>query len=114
MPRGAKVYLDDIQEAIQKIEEYTKDYDNEKFTKDPKTVDAVIRNFSVIGEAASHIPKEVQKQYSEIPWREVVGMRNKVIHEYFGITKDILWKTIQEDLPKLKQALQKMFNNIDY
>lgn len=105
MPRNLKLYLNDIQEAIDKIQKYVKGYTFEKFIKDDKTVDAVIRNFSIIGEAGTHIPEEVQEKYPQLPWHEIVGMRNKVIHEYFGLNEEILWKTIQDDLPRLKKEL---------
>lgn len=112
MPRTLKLYIDDIQESIKKIEEYVKGYNYQKFVKDTKTIDAVIRNFSVIGEAARHIPENVQEKYPQMPWHEITGMRNKIIHEYFGLNEEILWKTIQEDLPRLKQELLKISEKI--
>ncbi|MFC1790619.1 DUF86 domain-containing protein [Patescibacteria group bacterium] len=113
MPKSIKVYLDDIQESIRKIEEYTKGYDFEKFIKDGKTIDAVIRNFSIIGEAANRVPKEIQEKNPKIPWFEMIGTRNKAIHEYSGINTEIIWKTIQEDLPKLKGQLKDLFRKIN-
>jgi len=109
MLKSIKVYLDDIQESIHKIETYVKGYDYGKFIEDGKTIDAVIRNFSIIGEAANRIPPEVQEEHSQIPWFEMIGMRNKVVHEYSGINEEILWKTIQEDLPKLKEQLKELY-----
>ena len=113
MPRNIELYIDDIQESIRRIEAYVKSYSYEKFVKDGKTIDAVIRNFSIIGEAASRIPRKIQENYPQIPWFEIIGMRNKVVHEYFGINEEILWKTIQEDLPKLKEQLKKLFEKIN-
>lgn len=112
MPRNIELYIDDIQESIRRVEEYVKGYNYERFVQDRKTVDAVIRNFSIIGEAASRIPRKIQEKYSQIPWFEIIGMRNKVVHEYFGINEEILWKTIQEDLPKLKKQLKELFEKI--
>lgn len=112
MPRNIELYINDIQESIHKIKEYVRGYDYERFVKDGKTIDAVIRNFSIIGEAASRIPREVQERHPQIPWYEIAGMRNKVVHEYFGINEEILWKTIQEDLPRLRRQLKELFEKI--
>ena len=79
--------------------------------RDPKTQDAVLRNLEVVGEAARHITKETKKNYSEIPWRQIVDMRNKVIHEYFGVDLKILWKTVQEDIPYLEKEIKKILEN---
>ena len=103
--RADNLYIDDILDSIQQIEEYTKGIDINVFIKDRKTVDAVIRNISVIGEAVNNISKELKFIYPQIPWREIADMRNKAIHEYFGIDLDILWKTVKEDLPTFKEQL---------
>ena len=79
------LYLKDIIGSIQSILHYTRDFTFEQFSRDPKTQDAVLRNLEVIGEAARYITKETKKNYSEIPWRQIVDMRNKVIHEYFDV-----------------------------
>jgi|SRR3989338_2200821 len=106
--REAELYIEDIEEAIRKIEEYTKDLTFDDFVKDGKTIDAVIRNLSIIGEAANNIPDEIKNQNSDIPWGEIAGMRNKVVHEYFGVDEEILWKTIKEDLPIFKKQVEKL------
>lgn len=103
--RNLRLYIDDIKIALKRIEEYIKDLSSQEFFKDSKTVDAVIRNLSILGEAAKNIPDEVKSKYSGIPWEEVVGMRNKIIHEYFGVDESILWKTIKEDLPVFKKQI---------
>jgi len=100
--RPIKLYVVDIKEAIRKIESYTKGMTFDSFKKDAKTIDAVTRNIEVIGEAAKHIPSEIRLKYVEVPWKEIVATRSKVIHEYFGVDEDILWKTVKEDLPLLK------------
>lgn len=106
--RNVKLYFDDISVAVRKIEKYTKKLNLEEFAADEKTIDAVIRNLEIVGEAANNIPKEVKEKYPNIPWRQISGMRNKIIHEYFGIDWDILWQTIEEDLPKLKREINKI------
>jgi len=92
MGRDFRVYLDDILESIRNIEEYTRGFTFEEFVKDRKTVDAVIRNFEILGEAAKRIPEKVRREHPEIPWKDMVGMRDRLIHEYFGVRLDVVWK----------------------
>ena len=106
--RSIELYLTDIKEAIDKIEKYVRQMTFTDFEQDSKTVDAVIRNIEVIGEAAKHIPAEVRLKHMEIPWKQIVGSRSKAIHEYFGIDLEILWKTVTEDIPKLKKQIAKI------
>ena len=104
---GWQFRIYDILEAIDKIESYTHGLGFDEWLKDDKTVDAVVRNIEVIGEAASHLPIEIQEQYQDVPWSMMKGIRNILAHEYFGIDLKIIWKTIKEDLPSLKGLLQK-------
>ncbi len=110
--RGIKLYLEDIQDSIRKIERYTRGSDFEKFSRDEQMIDAVVRNLSIIGEAVRNIPKEMKAKNPEVAWNEIKGMRNKVIHEYFGIDEEILWKTIQDDLPIFKKQIIKLLKSI--
>jgi len=103
--RSWRFRIDDIIEAIDKIERYTHGIDFASWQNDEKTVDAVIRNLEVIGEASSHLPSEVQEQYEDVPWDMMKGIRNILAHEYFGIDLEIIWKTVKEDLPILKKRL---------
>jgi uncharacterized protein with HEPN domain len=105
--RNWQFRIDDIIEAIDKIDRYIAGYDYDSWCNDEKTVDAVIRNIEIIGEASSYLPEEIQNQFSDIPWRLMRGIRNILIHEYFGVDLGILWKTINEDLPDLKKRLLK-------
>ena len=109
--KNNKLYINDIIQAIHKIEKYTKVLNYSKFARDEKTIDAVIRNLSIIGEAANNIPAEIRKKYPLVPWRQTSSMRNKVIHEYFGINKEIIWKTVTEDIPLLKKEINKIKSN---
>lgn len=104
--RAALLYLQDILTSVKNIEEYIQGLNFEEFIKDQKTIDAVVRNFEIIGEAARNIPQDLTSKYPDLPWSKMISMRNKVMHEYFGIDEEILWKTIQEDLPGLKGQLQ--------
>jgi uncharacterized protein with HEPN domain len=110
--RDFQVYVEDIIEAINSIDEYTKGLTYEDFAADKKTVDAVIRNLEVIGEATKHIPLTVRHEYPKVPWKDMAGMRDKLIHGYFGVQLNMVWKTIKERLPEVHplvvEALTKM------
>ena len=89
--RDPLLYLEDIATSMQRVQEYTLGLDFQKFKWDYKTVDAVIRNFEVIGEASKNLPKEIKEKYPNIPWEEMYRLRNRISHEYFGIDYEILW-----------------------
>ena len=108
MKRDYKLYLKDILEASARIEEFVEEMSLEKFRADDKTSSAVIRKFEIIGEAVKNIPKEIKKQYPDIPWREISGMRDKLIHFYMGVDYELVWDTIQTRLPELKSAIKKI------
>lgn len=100
--REYRDYLDDILESIKEIEQFTAGMAFEDFAKDKKTINAVVRSIEVIGEAVKHIPKSVKDKAPLIPWKKMADMRNKVIHEYFGVDYEIVWKTAVSGIPKLK------------
>lgn len=104
--RNNNLYIKDILDSIDKIEEYVKGLSFEDFTKNKMVIDAVVRNFEIIGEAAKNMPSEVKTKYKKIPWKEMAGMRDKTIHEYFGVDLKIIWKTIKQSLPVLKRAIK--------
>lgn len=108
--RNYKLYLKDILDAIAKIEDYTKDLSFEEFSKNNLVVDAVVRNFEIIGEASKNIPEELKSKYPDIPWKEMAGMRDKMIHEYFGIDLEIVWKTAKIRLPQLEPLLKDIYD----
>lgn len=107
--RKPLLYLQDILTSLSRIDDYTKNLSLEDLNNDWKTIDAVVRNLEILGEAARNMPKEVLEKYPDVPWGNMISMRNKVIHEYFGVDPDILWKTITEDLPLLKEQVVKVF-----
>lgn len=100
------VYLRHILEAIESIEEYLKGFDYESFLKDKKTVDAVVRELEIIGEAANNLSDNFKQKHLEIPFRDMSDMRNVLIHEYFGVNAKIIWDTCQTDLTKLKEIIK--------
>ncbi|HEU0265245.1 MAG TPA: DUF86 domain-containing protein [Geobacterales bacterium] len=106
--RGWLIRIEDMLEAVEKIEIYTAGYDFEHWLADEKTSDAVVRNLALIGEAARHIPPEVQVQFPQIPWGMMRGFRNVLIHEYFGVDLEVVWRTVVDDLPHLKRYLQEV------
>ena len=111
--RDVRLFLADMLDSIGKIERYTAGMDFARFAEDERTVDAVVRNLEILGEAARQIPEEVRHRYPAIPWRRVVGLRNIVVHAYFAVDLEIIWTIIQENLPMLKQALQRMLADLD-
>jgi uncharacterized protein with HEPN domain len=92
-------YLQDMLENAQLAVRFVEGVDFETFKQDNKTVYAVIRAVEIIGEAASNIPIEVRSKYPSLPWRDIRGMRSKLVHQYFGVNMEVVWQTIQEDLP---------------
>jgi uncharacterized protein with HEPN domain len=103
--RDFEVYLEDIISAIDSVEAYTKGLTYQSFVDDKKTVDAVIRNFEIIGEATKQIPLSVRREYPDVPWANMAGMRDKLIHGYFGVQLDVVWKTIKERLPAVRKLM---------
>ncbi len=101
MKREYKDYINDVIEAIERIEKFTKGFTFEEFEKDEKTVFAVVRTLEIIGEAVKNVPVSVKNEHKEIPWKKIAGMRDKLIHEYFGVNNKVVWKTIKEDIPSI-------------
>jgi uncharacterized protein with HEPN domain len=104
--RTYSMYLDDILLSINRISEYTEGYTFADFKKDYKTVDAVIRNFEIIGEAAKKLSTEIKEQYTNVPWSEMYLLRNKVSHEYFGVDYEIIWDIAINYLPENKSQIE--------
>ena len=108
MKRNYALYIDDILRSIDKIERFVEGYDFEAIKMDDKTVSACVREIEVIGEAAKQIPDEITKQYLNIPWSLMAKMRDKMIHWYFEIDEEIVWKVIKEQFPTLKTDIETM------
>lgn len=105
-------YLNDILESIADIREFVEGMDLEAFIVDRKTNKAVIRSLEVIGGAVNKIPDDIRNRYPDTPWQEMTGMRNHLVHEYFGVDLSIVWRTIEEDLKPLEADISKINSDL--
>ena len=108
MKRDYKLFLKDILLSIDKIENFVDEMSFEEFMKDEKTKSAVIREIEVIGEATKNIPEVIRKRYKELPWKDMARMRDKIIHFYFGVDYEIVWKVVKDRLPDIKNLIKKI------
>ncbi|MEW6556190.1 MAG: DUF86 domain-containing protein [Elusimicrobiota bacterium] len=106
--RSEKEFLKDIIEAIEKIKSYTENKEYDEFLRDMKTQDAVVRNIEIIGEATKNISTDFKKKYKNIEWKNMAGMRDKIIHFYFGVKWEIVWSVIKNEIPLLKEKIEKI------
>ena len=110
--REIQLLLEDILEASQKILSYTSGMSFDDFISDDKTVDAVVRNFEIIGEAANRVPEDFKSDHPEIEWRRMTGLRNRIIHEYFGVDYVTLWKIKEENVTELADFIQQAIDDL--
>ena len=101
-------YIQDILNSIEEIEEFTKGLTYDEFAEDRKTINAVVRSLEIIGEATKNTPDSIREKYSEIPWKSMAGMRDKLIHEYSGVDLAIVWKTIQNNIAEVKPLIKEI------
>ena len=111
--RDYRLYLKDILSAIESIERFVEGMSQESFTADDKTSSAVIRKLEVIGEAARHIPDDIRAAHPQVPWSEMAGMRDRLIHAYFGVDYGLVWETIKERIPLVKPLIQSILEGGD-
>lgn len=110
MPRDCKVYLEDMLEAIQKTRRYTNSLTFEDFSLDEKTIDAVVRNLEILGEAVKQIPDSLRLEYPQVDWSRIAGLRDILIHQYFGIDLTIVWDIIENKLPTLELQINQILS----
>ncbi|MBW1981277.1 MAG: DUF86 domain-containing protein [Deltaproteobacteria bacterium] len=106
--RDWKFRIKDILDAVEVVTDYVSGMTFEDFVRDQRTIDAVVRRLTIIGEASAHMPEHICRQNPDIPWIDMRAMRNFVVHEYFGVSEDILWDTIHNDLPGIVEPLQRL------
>ncbi len=110
--RDYSLYISDILNAFEAIESFVEGQSLEDFKKDDKASSAVIRKFEIIGEAAKQIPQNIKQEYTSIPWKEMAGMRDKLIHFYFGVNYELLWQTIKNRIPKIKPVIIQILQDL--
>lgn len=105
------MYLKDILEAMDAIEEFAEGLEFEEFRKDDKTSSAVIRKFEIIGEASKNVSVSIRRKYQQVPWKEMAGMRDKLIHFYFGVNYELVWQTIKHRIPQIRPLLKEIIKD---
>jgi uncharacterized protein with HEPN domain len=93
---------------MRKIERYTSAMDEEQFRRDERTVDAVVRNLEILGEATRQLPEDFSARHPDVPWRQIAGLRNRIVHDYFGLDLEMIWEVIRHDLPQLQAQLEQL------
>ena len=103
--RDPALLLEDIETALGRIDRYLSGFDREKFLGDERTVDAVVRNLEIIGEAVRWLPPQFKETHAFIPWNKIAGLRNRIVHDYFGLDLQIIWEVLQTSFPGFKEQL---------
>ena len=111
--RHYRLYLKDIVEAIEAIEKFIHEMEFDEFRQDDKTASAVIRKFEIIGEAAKGVPGEIKRKYPHILWKEIAGMRDKLIRAYFSINYDLVWRTIKHRISGLSLSIRQILDELE-
>ncbi len=112
MTRDVRLYIEDVLDSIAKIERYTKDINENDFLADTQAQDSVLRRLEIIGEAVKNIPDDFRNKYPQIPWKRIAGLRDILIHEYFGVNLRRAWKVAKEDILSLKQEILKVAKDL--
>lgn len=113
MKRNSKLFIKDIIDAMEAIERFIGDMTLSELKRDEKTSSAVIRKFEIIGEAVKYMPNNIKENYKDIQWKSMAGMRDRLIHAYFGIDYDLVWAAIKTEIPKMKPKLKKILSSME-
>ena len=113
MKTDQSVFLNHILDAITKIEKYIQDIDEESFMKNDLVQDGVIRQIEILGEAVKRLSNDLKSQSPNIPWQDIAGMRDKLIHDYFGVDIDTVWLTAKKDIPQLKEEIKRIIEKLE-
>jgi len=112
MKRYISIYIKDILENMKRADRFVEGMNYQDFVKDKKTSFAVIRCIEIMGEAAKHVPEEIRQKYPQVPWKDIAGMRDKVIHEYFGVNLKRVWLVLKEDIPRIKPRIKHVLDEL--
>ena len=113
MKREYKLFLEDIIKSCEYVQEFVEGIDFDQFMNDEKTSSAVIQKFGIIGEAVKNIPEFIREKYSDIPWKNMAGMRDRLIHGYFGVDYALVWDTIEFDVPKIITLISQILDDLE-
>jgi uncharacterized protein with HEPN domain len=113
MTRNISLYIKDILQNMQDAQNFIRGMSYKKFVADKKTFNAVVRSLEVIGEAAKNVPEEIRSKYPSVPWREMAGMRDKVIHFYFGVNREAIWIAVKDRIPAVKLLIEQVLRDFD-
>ena len=113
MKRDYRLFIKDILECINKIENFVGEMSFDEFMRDEKTKSAVVRELEVMGEATKNIPKSIREKYKNLPWSQIAKTRDKIIHFYFGVDYEVIWEVVKKRLPEIKAVIERIFKELE-